>query len=511
MSLKIGDGVKVRGVSRRAMLRAALGASAATAGAAILAACGETQVVEKIVTKEVVVEKVVEVIVEVPVEAPAAAPVQAGPVQIRFATDHTSGPRGNAMNWAMRKFAEQFPHIFVKREPTGAVEEAFALHVAAGDAAELTLSEPVDTAPWYQEGAFTRINDTLEKHADWDPLKWLHQPDEYSVNFWDEQPSVTNDGIQGPQYGMPYQGAMIGPAYNTSMMDRLGIAFPEKGKWGVETEFLEALKQATNPDTGEFGMWMHSFTVIWWIRWAWGLSDTGTRMIRNPEGTHYEVFEDGGDRGYSLAIDMIHKHEVAPTTEGSREVAGEFANPFASGKVLVGWHLGFVGSNVIQIGNRFNWALGPVTEGPRGPMPVWHSGQPHIVSNSAERNGTTEETVELALFMAGPTVQNRIGVDRGSAPVLKSVYDEPDFHAGPPDNHGTTLKEYSLRDDHRGWQAMHPNASEWRGAWSSASDKGFLGEETAEESIESVIAASDRILADRKDEYDEMKAWGRTL
>ena len=60
-------------------------------------------------------------------------------------------------------------------------------------------------------------------------------------------------------------------------------------------------------------------------------------------------------------------------------------------------------------------------------------------------------------------------------------------------------------------QAMHPDASEWRGAWSSASDKGFLGEETAEESIESVIAASDRILADRKDEYDEMKAWGRTL
>ena len=89
-------------LTRRTFLTSASVGAAGVAGAAVLAACGETQVVEKIVTQEVVVEKIVtkEVMVEVPA-APAAPPQPAGD-RITFSTDHAAGPRGKAMQWALR-------------------------------------------------------------------------------------------------------------------------------------------------------------------------------------------------------------------------------------------------------------------------------------------------------------------------------------------------------------------------------------------------------------------------
>ncbi|MDE0046789.1 MAG: hypothetical protein OXU19_13170, partial [bacterium] len=62
------------------------------------------KVVEKVVTKEV--ERIVEKVVEVAPQAP--------PVRFVFHSDHTSGPRGAAMGWALDNFATEFPNIDVK-------------------------------------------------------------------------------------------------------------------------------------------------------------------------------------------------------------------------------------------------------------------------------------------------------------------------------------------------------------------------------------------------------------
>ena len=95
-----------RRMTRRRMLGLAGVLSFGAAGAAALAACGETQVIEKIVTVEVerVVEKVVTVeverIVKVPGEktkvtkVPTVQPqprVFRYPVEVDFATDHSVG------------------------------------------------------------------------------------------------------------------------------------------------------------------------------------------------------------------------------------------------------------------------------------------------------------------------------------------------------------------------------------------------------------------------------------
>ena len=97
-------------MTRRQVLRATGGAAVGLTGALALAACGEAQVVtvEKIVTKEVPVEKIVtkEVIKEV------AAQRQA--VKIELHHDHTSGPRGAAMSWALERFEQINPNILIR-------------------------------------------------------------------------------------------------------------------------------------------------------------------------------------------------------------------------------------------------------------------------------------------------------------------------------------------------------------------------------------------------------------
>ena len=105
----------MRNLTRREMLRAGSAGALGVTGVAVLAACGEDKIVEvtKVVTQEVMVEKIVVKEVPVTVEKIVMAESEpvAGPVSVRFATDHTSGPRGNAMKWGMEQFSRQFPNI----------------------------------------------------------------------------------------------------------------------------------------------------------------------------------------------------------------------------------------------------------------------------------------------------------------------------------------------------------------------------------------------------------------
>ncbi len=550
-------------VTRRQMLRMGGSAALGISGAVALAACGETQVVtrevpvDRVVVKEVEVEKIVtqqvEKIViqeverivrqEVPVEkvvevqkivevekvvevekivtqevekvVERVVEVEAMPQKvtaiIRMAHDHSSGPRGAAMGWALDRFAAQFPHIVIKFEPQNHLYmESFGIQIAGGSQAQVALLDGGFVNQWLQPGGFTQINDVLAKHPDWDPSRWYFSPDEYTVNFTDTQPALTRQPIQGPQFGMPYQGGLYGLTMNFSMAEAKGIPMPSPGSWGLETDFIETAKQATDLETGEWGHWMHAHPALMWGAWSFGLSDSGTRMYRNPEGTHFEAFEDGGDRGYRLAIGTIYDHGVAFPPQDSKQFAGEFGNPYSAGNVLYGFHGGGLGGTVTQVGDRFQWGLIPNPEGPRGTIPTWFSNQPHMVSNSAATDGTTEQAVEVVLFMAGTEVQGRIAVDRGNAPVLKETYDSAAFNAGPPDNHAQGLKEAIERDDHRGWQGAHPHWWEWY-AWVTAAQLGFIGEETADQSVESVVSASDRILENTKDDYDSYKAWATSL
>lgn len=128
------------------------------------------RVVEKIVTVEVEkivevpVEKIVEKVVEKEVPVTTAEPTPARePVELRFVTDHTSGPRGCAMQWRLSRLAELRPDIFVNLEPTDSLIDTFADHLIEGTAPHVQLLHQSDFLYFHDFGAFTEITDLLPK------------------------------------------------------------------------------------------------------------------------------------------------------------------------------------------------------------------------------------------------------------------------------------------------------------------------------------------------------------
>ena len=542
-------------LSRRELLRMLAAGSTGVAGAIALAACGETQVVTKevpvqttvvkevpvetivtrtqikevpveriviqtqvkevpvetVVTKEVpvetIVEKVVEKIVtkEVVVEKLVEAPPQQQTTRLVFVHDHTSGPRGNAMKWSLDMFAAKFPHIDVKFTPQPEkFAESFGPQIAAGTQGEVALLGDGMVAAWAAAGAWALINPVLAKHPDFDPLNWYYDGDAYSLNFQDTVPIDILDGLRGPMFGMPYQGNVNGHHINLTMMEAAGIAFPTKGNWQLEGQFLEDLKKATDPDTETFGLWALPHAWLQWGSWAWGLADDPNIMYRSAADNRLTILDSGGDRGLRLIADMVAKHEVAPAWGQRDQLAGEFGDPFAAGRVLIAPNGGAVGSAIPRIKDRFAWSMAPFPEGPRGTVPHDFTGQPHIVTNAVDTRGNIEQAVEVVMFWAGPDVQGRVAVDRGSLPMFKDVLTSPAFEAGPPENHGL-FRTYVEEDPNpRSQQLGHPAWLEWWEAWFAPSEI-LNGEQTVDEAMGKRVEQSNLVLEQSAEAYQELK------
>ena len=216
----------LRNITRRRFLTASSALGVGVAGAAALAACGETKVVEKVVTQtvEVEVEKVVTKEVQVTVEkvvTQAMAAPQPKTLEFEFISDHVSGVRGKSTTWALANFQKARPDIRIKFTPqAGLFYETFAIRIAAGSAPAAALLE------WSFFGAhqesFTQINDVLDRHPTFDGAELIFEPDSYTVNYDLDYPFV--DTWQGAAFGLPYQGNVSGHYYNIDLYDQYGVS-----------------------------------------------------------------------------------------------------------------------------------------------------------------------------------------------------------------------------------------------------------------------------------------------
>ena len=217
-----------RHMTRRQLMRAGGVTALGATGAAILAACGETQVVtvekivtrdvpvEKIVIKEVPVEKIVTKVItkEVPVEVIKEVEAQRRTVKIEFATDHTSGPRGKAMSWGIKRFEQLRPDIKIKYIPqTNIFYEKIGIEAAAGTLSEVNLLNGGTYQRHIEGESWLLINDLLAKNEDHDPDNYWFIPDSYSDNKDESYPY--NRTMHGPQHGMPFQTVIGGLMLST--------------------------------------------------------------------------------------------------------------------------------------------------------------------------------------------------------------------------------------------------------------------------------------------------------
>jgi multiple sugar transport system substrate-binding protein len=492
-----------------------------TGAAAVFAACGEAQVVtvEKIVTKEVPVEKIVikevpvekvvtqvvtkevpvekvvtqvvtkevpvEVIKEVQVDVVREVPAQGQVAKIEFATDHVSGPRGKAMQWAIQRFEALRPDIAVRMIPQ---DPSFYEKVAAQFVAGALPDVGLLSGAFFQtfvdiEGGWLKIDDLLAKNPDYDADQIWFTPDEASDNRNQDFPYDATP--RGPWYGLPYQGGVRGLIHNIDLVDEMGAPEPKEGwRWD---DLLEAAKQTTDPENNRWGLYIDGVipTVL-----AWGYNDSQYRRM-GPDGhLVWTEYEGDGIKGLQWAADLVHTHGVQFPSEIRAELSGDRGNPFQAGAQAyeVSSRLRSAGFANPRIGGRFRWMIdptpwGPVRDSVDGQSP---GSQPHIVAQSAERTGVAEQAVAWVVWMAGPEVQGRTGIDRGFFPVNKLVSEQPDALAPPPEGMHNLYRIPEVGRI-RHWQNYVPGAfsgvSELGAVWNPLKSRALLGEISAEEAV----------------------------
>ena len=126
---------------------------------------------------------------------------------------------------------------------------------------------------------------------------------------------------------------------------------------------------------------------------------------------------------WTYLIGKVFKRKTSPTVLEAKQLAGEFGNPFAAGKIGI-WPTDQVGSTGLEasrIKDRFTWALLPEVVAPGGGSPghSW-SIRSNLVTGVGEHDGNVHHAVDLAVFLAGERFQGRIGIERGHLPVNRT-------------------------------------------------------------------------------------------
>ena len=531
-------------MTRRGLLRASGVGALGGAGAVVLAACGETQVVtkevpvettvikevpverivtqtqikevpverivikevpvEKIVTKEVPVEKIVIQEKIVTVEKIVEVEAQRPPVVLTFATDHTSGPRGAAVKWAVEAFAQKRPDIRVLVEPVGGdYWDTLSIRAAAGTLPEMVLWDGHLFNAWRGADVVLKLNDVLAKMEGWNEEEYYYIPNLWTDNGHEDDhtfPPPTK--LWGNQYGITYQGGINGFIYNETLVDQVGAGHPDES-WTWDT-LLENARKTTDPEAGTWGLdaggnWFSWHPLIW---------SGNEEFFRSPDDTRFTMYDNGGTDGITFIHDAVFEEKVAASITESKEIRGEFSTPFTAGLQAYYFteRVRQTARPVAQIKDRFQWSLAPVPVNPAtGKSGTFWSCQ--FSRRDQRRRGARKRRR-----------------DRGRVPVLwdgraaSSGWDRPrplaDVAARARDGggarraHRTAWSGSSGTADgteNRHRQYRMPNWVEWWQSWNGIEQKYMLGEATLDQTIQDVTRAAENNQASQ---IEEMRSRG---
>ena len=424
-------------------------------------------------------------------------PATRDPVEVVFATDSVYGPRGAAMQWGLQRFAELRPEIFVKLEP----RENIQLRFFSDSAPHVVLTHQHDFLEFQGEDVFTEVTDLLHQmHVENDDYYFM--PDTHTFNDLNHSfppPSLTN----GPQYGMPFQFEISGFVGNMSLAEIYGVEFPASENSWTWDDWTEWDAKMTDADAGTYGTWARQDYHYQYLpqMYSNGLKKPFDDALTKTMFDQPEALE-----AWDYLISKVTVHRTSPTADQIKTISGKYREPFAAGKIGI-WPSGRAfstgyGNGFIQ--DRFTWTLLPEVVAERG-GPPGHSATevPNLVTSSASRDGLEEQSLALAVFLAGEEFQGRVGVERGHMPVHKAAIGAPESVRPPPEGM-KWLKVYADRPDNRGpfpfsgWQ-------EWGRQHWEIGRTGWLGEQSPAQALEACQAWGIEYLS----EYDGPKPFVR--
>ena len=504
-------------VTRRKVIRA-LGVGSLGASAAILAACGETQVVEvekivekevpveRVVEKEVPVERVVEKVVEkqVPVEVQKVvevekvvtrevmveAPAQMEPTPpIQFMNYWAAGTRWETMKAGLEEFDKQFPNVKYDLIPIppGFYRDKVNIMFAAGtigDVVVLNGARMREFAPGLVQ---------LQEHVD----KAGIDLDDYLILAREnpDDPSFENLSIEGTLYGMPFMSGVNGYVYNIDKFDADGVEAPT-ADWTWDTQ-LEAARQLTNSETGEFGL-HHSTGGE--FRWLPLISANGgwlfTDRTRPAPASGFAT--EGGLQAFEWYVNATYEEKVGvPLGELSQLLTEGITAPFATGKI--GMEPGGIhgpGGRKLRVGDRFVWDNMPSPRSPIDEVAYSTNELGHFITVKALEHGTVEASVILTSFIAGEYFQGLVADGRGAIPMFRAVIESDrylGFQPGLPRSMNI-IKDNFLSPDGYGLHFF----SGWAQWWNILHDEtqpALVGELPAREALLNAQAECDKHLA----------------
>lgn len=409
-------------------------------------------------------------------------------VEVVFSTASRAGPRGAAMQWGLRRFADQRPDIAVKVEPEDGVPTRFV----AGTAPHVAQ---------LQEGAFLSILvedrlleiSSLLRQMNVVKEDYYFVPDTYTWNDLDHSFPAPRL-MQGPQFGMPFQIEISGFVANATLADVAGVSLPDSENSWTWAGWSEFDAKMTDPEAGTYGTWARQdyHRQYMPLMYSNGLKkpfDDGLTKTMFDQPEALETWE--------YLISKVTVHRTSPAPDETPAVSGDYSNPFSAGKIGIwpGGRAFSTGYGLAKIKERFRWTLLPEPVAMRGGAPAHLVAEtPNLVSSSATRDGLEEQATALAVYLAGEEFQGRVGIERGHMPVHKAALGAPTSVAPPPDGMHW-LKAYADRPANRS-RFYFGTWWEWWQRNQTIGSKAWRGEQTPAEALEACQAWGIKHLAD---------------
>ncbi len=375
-------------------------------------------------------------------------------VEVVFSTDSIYGPRGAAMQWGLRRFAEIRPEIYVKLEPSDNLQTRFL----ADSLPHVALVHQHDFLRFRGDGTFTEVTDLLEQmHVDNDDYYFL--PDTHTFNDLDHSfPPTQTDSA--PQYGMPFEFEINGFVGNISLAEESGVYFPISIDSWTWDDWTQWDAQMTDADAGTYGSWARQDYQYQYLpqMYSNGLKkpfDDGLTKTMFDQPEALEAWE--------YLINKIFQHRTSPPADLIKTLSGDYQDLFTAGRIGI-WPSGRVystGFSLPFIKNRFRWTLLPAVVAARGGPPGHGAhAEPNLITRRASLDGLEEPSLALAVYLASEEFQGRVGIERGHMPVHKAALRVPESRSPPPEGM-KWLKVYADRPDNRGLFPFHS----WRDWW----------------------------------------------
>ncbi len=308
-------------------------------------------------------------------------------------------------------------------------------------------------------------------------------------DYFTERPNMI---YQDKVYAIPKEIDIMALAYNKTMFDEAGVAYPTDS-WTWD-DLLDAATQLTR--TTADGQQAYGIYAVNNVQEMWGnlVHENGGRFLtedlQHPALNSPEAIE-----AIQFAVDLIYAHQVSPTPQGVSSLPGYIesgGSPFLTGLVAMKFQGNYEMTLLTNI-TDFEWDVVRMPErkvkGGIGWTQAWVMGAntPH-----PEESWTLFEW----LITDGQRVMATVP-GRGITPSLREAAYSEEFVGTPPPDMRAWLDGWDIHFDFE----FHPAWFEYQGAYSTAMDAVFANERDVASTVAEVSETVEAILARYADDF----------